>query len=189
MNIKYTDNDYFNLFKKGNQKGIEYLFELYYPELVSYSFSITKNMHAAEDLACGVFIPLWDRREQFESLFGVKAFLYICVKNRAISEYKKNKTKAKFENELTYLGPNNEESVLEKIIYEDKMEEALTAISNLPKGCQQVIRMIYLEGKTYKEIAKELNLSINTVRNHRSRGIMLIKKYLLTAILFTAIHQ
>ncbi len=52
------------------------------------------------------------------------------------------------------------------------------ALKNLPPRCGQVLSLFYIHGKKYEEIATTMNISINTVRNHKVAGIMLMKEKL-----------
>ena len=49
------------------------------------------------------------------------------------------------------------------------------SLSILPPKCRKVFTLFYLEGKTYEEIADELRVSINTVRNHKMRALSLLR--------------
>jgi DNA-binding CsgD family transcriptional regulator len=42
--------------------------------------------------------------------------------------------------------------------------------------------MLYVEGKGYQQIAKELDLSIRTIKNHRGRGLAQLQQRLLWAV-------
>ncbi|PIG96933.1 hypothetical protein CS542_07950 [Pedobacter sp. IW39] len=46
-------------------------------------------------------------------------------------------------------------------------------IEQLPEQCRKVFSMIYFEGKT-EEIAYIMDISVKTVRNHKSRAIELL---------------
>lgn len=47
----------------------------------------------------------------------------------------------------------------------------------LPPETLQVLELYYLEQKTLKEIAVIMNKSMTVVRNHRNRGLFLLKAY------------
>jgi RNA polymerase sigma-70 factor (ECF subfamily) len=50
------------------------------------------------------------------------------------------------------------------------------AIQQLPPKCREVFRLHYLQGMDYEEIAKELKVSISTVRNQKARALALLRK-------------
>ena len=51
-----------------------------------------------------------------------------------------------------------------------------TAIDSLPEKCREVFIMSKRDGLKYEEIADELGLSVNTVRNQISKALKLIKE-------------
>ena len=50
-----------------------------------------------------------------------------------------------------------------------------TAIDSLPEKCREVFILSKRDGLKYEEIAEELGLSVNTVRNQISKALKLIK--------------
>lgn len=48
----------------------------------------------------------------------------------------------------------------------EQLEQVRRAFDLLPNQCRVVFMMSCLEGKTYKEIADELHISVNTVKSH-----------------------
>ena len=51
-----------------------------------------------------------------------------------------------------------------------------TAIDSLPEKCREVFILSKRDGLKYEEIAEELGLSVNTVRNQISKALKLIKE-------------
>ena len=50
-----------------------------------------------------------------------------------------------------------------------------TAIDSLPEKCREIFILSKRDGLKYEEIADELGLSVNTVRNQISKALKLIK--------------
>ena len=75
---------------------------------------------------------------------------------------------------------NFEQTALEGMIYAEYMNRIYTALDRLPAQCRKVFILHYIEGKKVTEVAAELGLSIHTVNAHKSRGIGLLQKMLLS---------
>lgn len=58
------------------------------------------------------------------------------------------------------------------MINEQKLRDAQDI---LPQETIEVLRLYYIESKSFKEIADKLNKSLSTIYNHHSRGIYLLK--------------
>ena len=52
----------------------------------------------------------------------------------------------------------------------DALDEVQKLLRGLPPGERQVVRLFYLEGKTYDEISKQLNLPVNSIGPILSRA-------------------
>jgi RNA polymerase sigma-70 factor (ECF subfamily) len=73
---------------------------------------------------------------------------------------------------LEYLKKNRE---LENI---DISERIIKAVDKLPDQARVIFKLKRQEGRTYDEIAKELNISINTVRKQMSRALTKLRQEL-----------
>lgn len=51
-----------------------------------------------------------------------------------------------------------------------------TAIDALPTRCREAFLLSKRDGLTYEEIARRLDISVNTVRNHVSKALKILKE-------------
>ena len=58
---------------------------------------------------------------------------------------------------------------------EELVERILARIELLPERCSQVMKLSFIECKKYKEIAEELNISVNTVKTHITTGLKTLR--------------
>ena len=68
----------------------------------------------------------------------------------------------------------------------------MKAIGRLPDECRRVFRLSRFEERKYEEIAKELNISVNTVKYHIKRALALLHEDLskyLTAVILLLLEQ
>ena len=56
-------------------------------------------------------------------------------------------------------------------------------INNLPDECRRVYRMSREEGKSNQEIAKEIGISVNTVKYHIKKALRVISSQLLSYLI------
>lgn len=64
------------------------------------------------------------------------------------------------------------------LIYTELIEEIDKLVNTLPNMCQKVIKLSFFEGLSNMEIKEELNISINTVKTHKKRGLIYLQKKL-----------
>lgn len=71
---------------------------------------------------------------------------------------------------------DEEDSALDTIIRIEDMEETLRCIEGLPELYRDIAGKRLVDGLSYKEIAQECNLELNTVRTRIRRAKMMIDK-------------
>ncbi|MEG0796136.1 MAG: sigma-70 family RNA polymerase sigma factor, partial [Odoribacter sp.] len=59
--------------------------------------------------------------------------------------------------------------------YEQAMNRLKEKVEKLPAKQREVLDKYFIEGKTYKEIADELDISLNTVKTHLRRALKFLR--------------
>jgi RNA polymerase sigma-70 factor (family 1) len=176
----------FVLFKEGDEAVFDALFKQYYKPLVLFATAVLKQKEAAEDIVTTSFVKLWNKRASIEKPEAIKSYLYTTVRNGCLNDLRNEKIKSENEKVLS-LYPEWEEPVLHYIIRAETINEIVNRIELLPTQCRQVFKKFFVEGKDYTTIAEEMKLSINTVRNQKRRGLILLRGGLLPLLMFIRI--
>jgi RNA polymerase sigma-70 factor (family 1) len=129
----------------------------------------------AEDLIENLFLKLWNKKQVFESPAHLQAFLYHAVRNACLDFKKSKKNNLQLHEPVSENQPLPGVDHLQHLIQAEVLAEIYRAVNNLPSQCSKVIRMGYLEGFNNAEIADELGLSEQTVKNYKGRGLTLLK--------------
>ena len=117
------------------------------------------------------FVQLWQRREKLSHIKAIKSYLYTSVRNQCLKhlELQKKQTAIKKQDKA-------EPSIEEAVIASETARELYQFIATLSPALQQVIRLYYLEGKSNREIAQQLQIEPDTVIRQRLRAIMALRK-------------
>ena len=163
--------------RKGNKNAFELVFKKYYSSLCVYAKKYSQNDKIAEEIVSRFFFTFYQKRETLNIETSLRSYLYRSVRNTALNYLR--------ENARMTVG-SEEESILKGITYSDSVHETLIgkeleetinkAIDNLPDQCKSIFVKSRFEGKKYKEIATELNISINTVETQMSRALQKLRK-------------
>jgi len=172
---------------EGNHSAFEQLFDNWYEPLCRYAYSILKDMDEAEDVVQKTFCKLWDQRESINIQSSINSYLYRIVHNESINTIHQQTNHN--EHNLNYISTMNSDAntVSEHIESSDLQKAIEIALATLPPQCRRVFEMSRMEQLSYAEIAKQLNISTNTVENHISKALKLLRvelKYFLTLSLF-----
>jgi RNA polymerase sigma-70 factor (ECF subfamily) len=167
---------------QGREEGLHFFFENYYSYLNFFAQKLLHDPLLAEEIVSDAFIKLWEKREELSMEGSIKSLLSTIVRNNCINQLQKAKRMRISERGLE--NPNTtEQSVLHTIVETETVKEILTTLDALPPKCRQIFTLFFLHGKSYKEIAEQLNLSPHTVRNQKIRAVRLIKKMITPALL------
>ena len=162
--------------KKGSTRALHDIHNLYYSSLRNFAGGLLGDIPAAEDIVTDVFVILWKKQQDFETLQNVKAFLYISTRNACINYVKKAQRDSVMKmGLLNYLSADHEEFILNEMIRSEVMEQIYEAIEALPSQCKRVFKMCYIEGLNNTEIAGKISISVNTVKNHKVRALGLLR--------------
>jgi RNA polymerase sigma-70 factor (family 1) len=170
-------HDYVASFKRGEEEGFTYFFKTLYPALLYYAFRIVNDRPAAEDVVGESFIKIWERHETFDHPLVIKSWLYTTVRNACLNKLQQEQRKINRdeawarEQEGKY-----EQSVLNDIILAEVVSEVHATMEILPTECRKIFEMLYIDGKTVREVAEELGLSISTIKTQKARGLSVLRK-------------
>lgn len=165
-----------NLLKKGEKKGLEMLFRKFYSPLVVYACKFLKEQTEAEDVVQEVFIKFW-KRDQFTDIQDyLRSYLYQSVHNACLNRLALRK--GHICSGLEYARNLAEEEIPDEKERLDYLQEIYQEIENLPEKTRMVFQSVILEGKRYKQVAEEQNISINTVKTLLSRALSALRNHL-----------
>jgi len=150
--IQLSD-DIMDSFQKGAADALHSLVQQFYSPLTLFADRLLKDRAAAEDIVGESFIKLWNKKNDFETVQNIKAFLYITVRNASLNYLKQAKRDSLSKQQLAYLQSEKEEFVLNSMIRAEVLKEILQEIERLPEQCGKVLKLGYLEGLKNQEIA------------------------------------
>ena len=165
-------------------KKVDQKFEEVYQEnldrVYRYIHSIVHNGTIAEDITAEVFLKVWEKRTTLLDYENVTGLLYKISKDLSINYLKTLTKNQKKKEEFFNLYFNPELEGEEDLLREIQLAALTQAIDLLPEKCQKVVKMKFINGKSLKEISTELQISVNTVQNHLTKGKNLIKDLMST---------
>ena len=169
--------EYHNLiheFNRGKEETFKTIFYMYYTDILRFTWSIVKDEQQAEDITLITFQSLFNRCNKFSNIENIKAFLFISAKNSALNYLIAKERNLKRNNKYTEL--HSQETL---IIESELLDKIYSAIEQLPDECKRVFKMIYYDELPPNEIAKLLNITVQTVYAQKHRAIKSLKLKLL----------
>ena len=150
--------------------------------LYNFAYHLTYNEEDANDLVQETFMKAFRFINSFDSGTNAKAWLFKILKNGFINEYRRKKkepNKVDYEDIIAYQDADEENGGVAFDLREDIFDgmigdEITIALNRLPIDFKTVILLCDIEGFTYEEIAKIIDIPIGTVRSrlHRARNML-----------------
>lgn len=164
-------------FQRGEREGFEYFFNKLFVGLVGYGYRFIKDQDVASDIAEHAFMKIWERRETFSHHLVIQDYLYVIVKNECLRLFNKQKTIDKYVDgynkyEISRLSDCEADQTLIKSEAKRIVHDWL---GKLPPECSKIMKLMYVDGLSSREIANHLEVSISTVKNQKARGLECIK--------------
>ncbi len=172
--MQLTDQEIWTKIKSGKSDGLKLLHDRYYFALCSFALKSFPERPIVEELVSNCFVRLWEQRKAIQIEHSVKSYLYFMVRNQLIDYIRSNKSQLlSYQSELPDNIPNEEE------IAEHEFYASLyRAIAKLPEQRRRILELAAFESCSYKEIAAQLQISVNTVKTQMGRAYQSLKEEL-----------
>ena len=156
--------------------------------LKTFAFHLTYNDEDAEDLVQETYLKAHKFIDRYIAGTNAKAWLFKILKNAYINEYRKKSkrpTKIDFEEIVNFHNSDDPSKSayfdLRENLFKNMMGDEVTiAINSMPIDFRTVILLCDIEGFTYEEISKIIDVPIGTVRSRLFRARNMLKEKLKT---------
>ncbi len=172
---KTVKSDTFVSPNMGDKSQFTEIYNLYYESLCYFALRYMGDSDQAEDIIGDLFARLWQQSISFNDSEHLKAYLYRSASNACYTQLKATQNLKAREDKYGAKAGYTEHGFINNIIRAELWREVYQAIDNLPRQCSRVIKMSYVEGLKNGEIAVQLGLSLQTVKNHKQRGISILR--------------
>jgi RNA polymerase sigma-70 factor (ECF subfamily) len=150
---------------------MENLFRYHYRPLCIFALHYLKDIDVSEDVVQEAFGLLWEKLSAGEKVVNQKGYLYSIVKNRSLDILRK---KGSVGEAISLDG--SVDNIEEPTVEDAELEARLwTAIDTLPEKCREIFLMSKRDGLRQEEIAQELGISLQTVKNQVSKALKILK--------------
>ena len=170
--MKYTmlsDQTLLEQYQQGNREAVSQLLERHTRRVRDYIRMMVKDNDVADDLTQEVLIKVVKVLDEgrYTDKGRFLPWVLRIAHNRVLDYFraqKQNKTVSESSAGFDILGSKNfaEPSIEESIILDQRAEEVRALVEELPDEQREVVKMRYYEGLSFKEIAEQTGVSINT---------------------------
>lgn len=173
----------------GNREAFDVLVQKYYKKIYNLAYRFVGDAEEANDLAQEIFTAAYQNLSKFRGDAKFSTWLFQIASNRGKNRFKYLKRRGFFANKALTDGSDEREPVQREIPDNSANPEAIlagkqiqqivqNAIDELEPDHKEIVVLRDIEGFSYDEIAKMLNLPEGTTKSRLHRARMVVKEKL-----------
>lgn len=132
----------------------------------------------ADELTQDVFVKVWTKRHLLDSEQSFRSYLFSIAQHLVYDTYRKMSRDESLVNKVKLISTELYTHTEEDIYYKETAEMVQKAIELLPTQQRRVFQACKIEGRSYEEVARELNISVSTVNGHIVKATKTVAEYL-----------
>jgi RNA polymerase sigma-70 factor (ECF subfamily) len=175
--ITHNEKMLFHLVAEGDEQAFGRLFNLFLPKLYPFIVKFTRSETAAQEIIQETFIRVWLNRDKLDEIENPGGWLYKVASNECYSYARKKVLNNKFSNDIN-IATEPVQAAQEEMDLKELSRLIQQAVNKLPAQRKKIFQMSRNQGKSIPEIATELELSPNTVKNALVTSLRSIREYL-----------
>lgn len=178
-----SDNELVQRFITGDQESLETLIVRHKSRVFSYILLIVKNQELAEDIFQETFIKVIRSLKRGKYIENGKFVSWVLriSHNLIIDHFRKEKLKGTISNDSSDMDIFNsqkfsEDTIEDQMVNSQILKEVKHLVQELPEDQRQVIHMRHYMGLSFKEIAEQTDVSINTALGRMRYALINLRK-------------
>ncbi|MBA7564126.1 RNA polymerase sigma-H factor [subsurface metagenome] len=164
-----TDFELVQEYLDGNRTSIEVLINRHRKKIYTYILLVVKDQHLAEDVFQETFIKVIKslKEGRYRDNGRFISWVIRIAHNLMIDHFRKEKqlntiSNDSYENDIFNSKKFAERTIEEKIVFDQISKDVRQLIQELPDDQKEVVILRHYCGLSFKEIAEQTNVSINT---------------------------
>lgn len=164
---------------QGDEEAFNTLFHAFVPRLHTLIMKVTRSESVAKDIIQEVFLYLWIDRESLAGVENPQNWIFKIAYNRSYTWLARQVSRNRKYNEFRLQNQTEGDDNLEQIVLLNETARLIReATALLPGQARKIFQLSRETGLKAAEVAGQLDISVQTVRNSLVRSVKFIKEYL-----------
>jgi RNA polymerase sigma-70 factor (ECF subfamily) len=169
-----SDDNLFQLLSNGDETAFTVLYERYAAFLFNIVIIKLKDEEAAKEIVQSVFISLWTSKKA--DIRDIKAYLSGAVYKQINNKFRSNSNIRGYQQEYGQLKDRYTTEV--PIERKELNQELVAAINMITPASKEAFVKLYIQRKRIKEIALEMDINVQSVKNHIQHALKTLRWHL-----------
>lgn len=162
----------------GDEDAFCELYAAYKNRLLYFAMKFVKSREFAEDIFQDAFTVVWQSRRFINPDASFSSYLYTIVRNRILNQLRDMSNEDQLKEYILSQAVDTSNDTKSEILLNDLKEIIGRALEQLTPRQREVFKMSRDLQLSHKEIADALGVSVNTVQEHISVSLKVIRSYL-----------
>jgi RNA polymerase sigma-70 factor (family 1) len=173
--VSDTDHHLLSALQKGDEAAFRVLYEKYWADVYTTVYRRIGDEDDAKDIVQNIFMNVWFMRESILAEDSLAPWLKVAARTKSISYFKKKMTEL---HRNFSFHQEQSDSNSPELNFEVKELESVfdREIARMPEIMRNSFLLSRRENKSIREIAAELSLSEQTIKNNISQALARLRK-------------
>ena len=163
----------------GDEDAFCELYATYKNRLIYFAMRFLKSREYAEDVFQDAFAVVWQSRRFINPDASFSSYLYTIMRNRILNQLRNAANEEKLKESILSQALDYTEDTKREVMLNDLKSLISHALQQLTPRQREIFEMSREAQLSHKEIADKLGISVNTVQEHISISLKLIRTYLI----------
>ena len=163
----------------GDEDAFCELYAAYKNRLIYFAMRFLKSREYAEDVFQDAFTVVWQSRRFIDPDASFSFYLYTIIRNRLLNQLRDAANEEKLKESILSQALDYTDDTKREVMLNDLKFIISRALEQLTPRQRKIFEMSREAQLSHKEIAGELGISVNTVQEHISSSLKIIRTYLI----------
>ncbi len=163
----------------GDEDAFCELYATYKNRLIYFAMRFLKSREYAEDVFQDASTVVWQSRRFINPDASFSSYLYTIMRNRILNQLRNAANEEKLKESILSQALDYTEDTKREVMLNDLKSLISHALQQLTPRQREIFEMSREAQLSHKEIADKLGISVNTVQEHISISLKLIRTYLI----------
>jgi len=162
--------------KEGDTFAFEVLFYKYRNKIKGFATKLVPTQIDPDEIVQEVFVKIWLKKESIDPEKNFQSYLFSIAKNLVLDHLKSAVNRKLYFVEEHFQQDLIAEKDAEIQFSADTEERMLSLIQQIPERRREIFCLSRFDGLSYKQIAKRLNITENTVDSQIRNSLTFLRK-------------
>ena len=168
----------FERIQAGKDEAFGLVFSHYYDRIYATALQYCKVETVAEDVAQQVFLKIWEKRDSLTGVRDPEGWLFTLARNQVLDVMREQTRSRRYTEYISEVFLEEEASPEQLMINRQRRDLLKRGLQELSPKQQEIYRLNREQGFTYDEIAGQLGIGRETVKEHMGRALSRIRQFI-----------